>query len=247
VFVRGNHESCNRAGQGWWRFLDPRPIAPGRNCNDAADDAIGDFSEPYAVPLGGDTQLLVFDSSRVGISPLVPTDPMYRIYSAQMREAFALGRDVVHNFFMNHHPILGLAPDPTQQTGLDPGNEALQSVLQSIEARQLFPDSVQALIAGHYHLFEMVSFVTAQPTQLISGNAGGWAYPPLPLHLARAAQPAPGAVIESIASTSEYGFMTIERGTDDAWRIDAWDRRGRPFTRCTLQGTKTRCVPETLP
>jgi hypothetical protein len=23
VFVRGNHESCNRAGQGWWRFLDP--------------------------------------------------------------------------------------------------------------------------------------------------------------------------------------------------------------------------------
>ncbi|MGZ3241616.1 MAG: metallophosphoesterase, partial [Burkholderiaceae bacterium] len=25
VMVRGNHESCARAGQGWWRLLDPRP------------------------------------------------------------------------------------------------------------------------------------------------------------------------------------------------------------------------------
>jgi hypothetical protein len=23
VMVRGNHETCTRAGQGWWRFLDP--------------------------------------------------------------------------------------------------------------------------------------------------------------------------------------------------------------------------------
>ena len=28
IVVRGNHESCSRAGQGWWRFLDPRPLAP---------------------------------------------------------------------------------------------------------------------------------------------------------------------------------------------------------------------------
>ena len=41
-----------RAGQGWWRFLDPRPLAARQDCNDPADDAIGDYSEPYAVPLG---------------------------------------------------------------------------------------------------------------------------------------------------------------------------------------------------
>src|SRR5438477_1993449 len=74
IVVRGNHESCNRAGQGWWRFLDPRPLAPRQDCNIAADDAIGDYSEPYAVPLGSgpaaDTQLIVFDSSLAGIAPL---------------------------------------------------------------------------------------------------------------------------------------------------------------------------------
>ena len=45
IVVRGNHESCNRAGQGWWRFLDPRPLAPRQDCNAAADDDIGDYSD----------------------------------------------------------------------------------------------------------------------------------------------------------------------------------------------------------
>ena len=68
IVVRGNHESCNRAGQGWWRFLDTRPVAPQQNCNLAADDDIGNYSAPYAVPLGrnADTQFLVFDSSLGG-------------------------------------------------------------------------------------------------------------------------------------------------------------------------------------
>jgi hypothetical protein len=86
IVVRGNHESCFRAGQGWWRFLDPRPLVPGRDCNDPGNDHIGDFSDPYAIPLAPDAQFIVFDSSRVGAAPLAVTDPMYKTYIAQMRE-----------------------------------------------------------------------------------------------------------------------------------------------------------------
>src|SRR5205814_552741 len=84
------------------------PFAAGRDCNDAADDAIGDFSDPYAVPIAAATQFLVFDSSKVGVDPLSATEPMYTTYTAQLREAFALAnrRPGVHNLFMNHHPIL---------------------------------------------------------------------------------------------------------------------------------------------
>jgi hypothetical protein len=92
----------------------------------------------------------------------------------------------------------------------------------------------------------MVSFATPQPTQLISGSGGSWADAPLPLPLLPGVTPAPGAVIESIVSTSRYGFMTVEHSTDGAWRIDAWDRRGQHLTTCTLRDSKTRCVPETL-
>ena len=248
IVVRGNHESCNRAGQGWWRFLDPRPLVAGRDCDDPANDRIGDYSEPYAVPIGADTQFIVFDSSKVGVNALAATDLMYVTYSAQMQEAFALGRGAAHNFFLNHHPVLGFAPNTSQTpTGLYPGNESLQSVLRPLNAQTLFPANVQASIAGHIHLFEMVSFATPQPTQLISGNGGAWSDAKLPIALARAASPAPGAVIESIVSTNQYGFMTIERGDDGAWRIDAWDRRGQHFTTCMLRENKTRCAPETLP
>ena len=71
VFVRGNHEICGRAGQGWWRFFDPRPLEPGRDCDDPANDGKGNYSEPYAVPSGPDFQLLIFDSSNAtnGFNP----------------------------------------------------------------------------------------------------------------------------------------------------------------------------------
>lgn len=248
IVVRGNHESCNRAGQGWWRLVDPRPLAPQRDCNDVANDSVGDYSEPYAVPLTRDTQLIIFDSSKVGIAALASDDPMYLTYSLQMQQAFALGRDVAHNFFTNHHPVLGFAPNPAQKpTELYPGNQALQSVLEPINTPLLFPSNVLAQLSGHFHLFEMVSFATAQPTQLISGNGGAWADVPLPLALARNSQPAPGAVVEAIVSNNQYGFMILEKDSDGAWHIEARDRRGQPVTICILREAKTRCDPETLP
>ncbi len=247
IVVRGNHESCNRAGQGWWRFLDPRPLQAGRDCNDPANDKTGDYSDPYAVPYGSDAQFLVFDSSKVGVAPLAATDPMYKIYYAQMQQAFALGRRVPQSIFANHHPVLGFAPNPSlTPTGLYPGNGSLQSVLAPINGERMFPDSVQAQLSGHVHLFETVSYVTAQPTQLISGNGGAWADVPLPRELPPGATPVPGARIGSIVSTNRPGFLTIGREPATGWHIEARDQFGQLFTTCTLRDTKTRCVPETL-
>jgi hypothetical protein len=250
IFVRGNHESCNRAGQGWWRFLDFRPHVAGRDCNRASDDERGDYSDPYAVPISGDTQIVVFDSSRVGVRALLPSDPMYRYYSAELRTAFALLRDVAHNLFVSHHPILGFAPDTSRSApAVYPGNEALQSVLAPINGPSLFPSNVQTLIAGHNHLFEMVSFVSSHPTQLISGNGGAWADAPLPSPLPPGASVAPGTVIETIASTSRYGFMVLEKDPDrnDLWRVEARDEYGQLMTVCILRDGKTKCATGTPP
>ena len=250
IFVRGNHESCNRAGQGWWRFLDFRPRIAGRDCNSASDDERGDFSDPYSVPLSGDTQIVVFDSSRVGVKALLPSDPMYRNYSAELGMAFALARDVAHNLWVSHHPILGFAPDTSRPApAVYPGNEALQSVLAPINGPNLFPPNVQTLISGHNHLFEMVSFVSPHPTQLISGNGGTSADAPLPRPLPRGASVAPGTDIDTIASSNRYGFMVLERepGNDDVWRIEARDVSGHPMSVCILRHGKTRCTTGTLP
>jgi len=252
VVVRGNHESCDRAGQGWWRFLDPRPLSAERDCNDPANDPSGDFSEPYAVPIAVDAQFLVFDSSKVGVEPLAAGNAMYQTYARQLAGAFALAnrRPGMHNLFMDHHPILGFAPDPrTQPTGLFPGNGSLQSVLRPMNGDLLFPRSIDALLSGHVHLFEMVAYATPQPTQLISGNGGAWADVPLPRPLPARATPAPGAAIESIVSTNRAGFLLLDRDgpTGGTWRIEARDRRSDPITTCALRDRKTRCAPEALP
>jgi hypothetical protein len=251
IVVRGNHESCDRAGQGWWRFLDPRPPLGSSDCNDPANDPVGDFSEPYAVPVTAEMQLIVFDSSKVGIEPLAAGDPMYRTYAAQMTSAFALAnrRSGMHNLFMNHHPSLGFAPDPrTKPAGVYSGNGSLQSVLRPLNGASLFPRSIDAVIAGHVHLFEMVSYSTSQPTQFISGNGGAWADVPLPRPLPSGATPASGATVQSIVSTNRPGFLLLERDrtTANAWRIEARDRRGDPLTTCVLAEQKTRCAPEAL-
>ena len=248
VFVRGNHESCIRAGQGWWRFLDPRPLVNGRDCIDAANDLRGDYSDPYVVPLSADTQLIVFDSSRVGVAPLRIDSPMYAIYSVQFRLAMELARGAPHNFFVDHHPILGFATDATKRpAGVYPGNAALQSVLAASNGPLLFPPGIDALLSGHNHVFEAVSFATGQPPQFISGNGGTELDEPLPRPLPPDARPAADAVVAAMTASSTFGFLTLQRGPGAAsWRAEAWDRDGRLLTRCALFERRTTCLPEDL-
>ena len=52
VVARGDHETCKRSGNGFFRFLDPRPL--GEECVSS--------SRPYEVPLGS-VRLLVMDSN----------------------------------------------------------------------------------------------------------------------------------------------------------------------------------------
>jgi hypothetical protein len=249
VVVRGNHETCARAGQGWRRFLDPRPLAARGTCDDAADDPIGDYSEPYAVPFRSgsalDTQFIVFDSSAVGITPLAASDPMYRNYRAQFERAFALAARRPGSFFVNHHPVLAFESNPGKPDSPYPGNAGLQSVLTTLQPVSYFPASIHALLNGHVHLFEVVSFATPQPAQFVSGNGGDWAPPQLPNPLPAAATPAPGAVVEHTVSTNAFGFMTIEPDGSQ-WKMVARDVRGVPMTTCTLFERRATCDPVPL-
>jgi len=244
IVVRGNHESCARAGQGWWRFLDPRPVDGKRTCNDPADDDLGNFSAPYAVPLGdaGDTQLLVFDSSATATRALVPTDLAYREYRAQFELLFAMGTRRPHAFFLAHHPVLGFAANPRDPQRPYPGNAGLQSVLAAMYPATLFPPNVAATIAGHNHLLEVVDFATAHPAQIIAGIGGAHLDGPLPVPFPVGATPAPGAVVGQMLSSPRFGFLTLERNGED-WALRAFDVDGKAFAACTLRRRAASCSP----
>ncbi|MBI3284413.1 MAG: metallophosphoesterase [Burkholderiales bacterium] len=246
VVVRGNHETCERAGQGWWRFLDPRPLQAGRDCNLADDDRQGDYSAPYAVPLAQpgaqQAQLIVFDSAKAPNLALDKSHPAYRAYLQQVRRVDQLAAQAGVNFFVSHHPVLGFGVGRKDSGELKiwPGNGALQDVLQDVYGSRLFPASVQAALAGHVHLFEVLSFASDHPTQFISGNGGSSLDAPLPQPLPAGSTPYPAAQPAYFGNSNRVGFMTIER-EPETWKILAWDKNGKPISDCRLQNRHAVC------
>lgn len=243
VMVRGNHESCARAGQGWWRFLDPRPVAPGRDCNRDADDRSGDFSAPYVVPVGGDAQLIVFDSAKVPYKPLAARDPAYQIYMEQFRQVNRQADAAAFNIFISHHPVLAFSPEQKKDGTVEPepGNATLQAIMQSINAKRLFPAKVQASLAGHVHLFQAIGFSSDHPAQIVSGNGGSANDIALPETLAVGVTPYRDAVVSSFTTSQTFGFMTLER-EGSQWVMKSVDRMGKLMNTCVLENQKLACA-----
>jgi hypothetical protein len=244
IMARGNHESCARAGQGFWRFLDPRPLLAGRDCNDAADDVLGDYSDPYAVPLGDGAQLIVLDSSNTTHKGLAAHDPRMEKFADTYRKMEALSHQARNNIVVEHHPILGFgAQEKDGEVSLFYGDKGLQDAFGVLDPA-LMPKGVSAVLSGHVHLWEQVSFSSAHPTQFISGFSGtAEDVVPLPATLPQGAMPAPGAQVEHISSWVDgFGYMTMERSGADQWDVKVWDTNGVVRNRCTLVGRKSSCT-----
>jgi hypothetical protein len=244
VMVRGNHESCARAGQGWWRMLAPYPLLPGRDCNSAEDDQSGDYSDPYAVPLGGDAQLIVLDTSNTPGEAIPPGDIRRIKYRDLYRRLERLSRQAAYNIVADHHPLLGFAAEPDRQgnTVLQPGNRGLQSVFGAIDPL-LMPPGVDVLLSGHVHMWQQLSFSSPHPTQFVAGFSGTLedAFP-LPARLPPGATPAPGAVVEQHSSwNGGFGYMTMERKGTRRWQVKVWDSAGRRLNTCSIVGRHSSC------
>ena len=238
VLVRGNHESCSRAGQGWWLMMDPRPLESGRDCNDAADDDMGDYSDPYAVPLGDGAQLIVMDTSS---SPehAVSAASIGWIKFKRMHERLAeLVKQASYNMVANHQPILGLS---TSEDGrVFPGNQGIQSVFGALDPKFL-PAGVNLLLSGHVHAWQQVSFSSPHPTQFIAGFSGTMEdTTPLPDPIDVA--PASGAVVEHLSSWfGGFGYMTLERKGAANWEARVWDVNGKLRNTCAIDGSHSVC------
>ena len=99
------------------------------------------------------------------------TTAMYVTYRAQFERAFALGARRPNTFFMNHHPVLAFAPNPAQAgIALSGQRAACSRCCATLEPMALFPPDVKALLSGHVHLFEVVSFSTPQPRAVRLGQ-----------------------------------------------------------------------------
>ncbi|MHB1676064.1 MAG: metallophosphoesterase family protein [Sulfuriferula sp.] len=244
IMVRGNHESCSRAGQGWWRFLDPHPLIAGRDCNRAIHDNIGDYSDPYAIPIGGATQILVFDTSNTVNKAIPKQDIRAAKFNALYRQLSALAQQSPYNIGVDHHPLLGFAAEQNSrgETVLFPGNRGLQSVFGRINPG-LLPVGIQIMLSGHIHVWEALSFSSPQPTQFVAGFSGTQEDTvPLPATLPAGSTPAIGAVVAHFSSwVNGFGYMTMERNGPGRWEVKIWNVAGKQMNACHIEGKQSIC------
>ena len=238
VFVRGNHEACSRAGQGWLRYLDAEP-GPARACAPAAAGVNeGDFTAPFAVPLSPRSQLIVFDSAEVGSATPPVGSPAWNRWRQQLDRVADLAGNGAQSLFLSHHPSLAFSPSTSGQPGHT--RSGLTALLQDAFGARLFPPGVQATLYGHLHIHESLGFATNQPATLVIGNGGSAASGRIDIGAALQAEPLPGARVESFESHTGFGFSLLT-ATPEGWQLQAFDTLGQPLADCTLAGQKLRC------
>lgn len=243
--TRGNHESCDRAGQGWWRLLDPRPLAPHRDCDAAADDDTGDYSPPYRVPLGKGAQVVVMDLFHAGKKKIEPDDPRYAQFIATHDALARYARNATFTFATDHYPILGVTiPDGEPDKPPKAGNKAFRSTFGEVDTA-LVPAGVDVLLAGHVHLWEHVDDSGSTPSQFITGFSGTQEDAvPLPPKLPNGISPLPGVTIRQFdAWTHGFGYMTMERTGAHRWKVAVRHADGRLLRRCAINGRHSICGP----
>ena len=245
VAARGNHESCARAGQGYARYLDPRPYLARNSCDWPADDHVADYGPPYAVPLGDGAQLVVLDTAGTSWRGLPQSDPRRAIYAAQRDDVAVLARGARYNIAVTHHPLLAFGAETDRQTGAPRLFGGDRGLLDAFGDRDplYWPREISLLLSGHVHLWEQLSFSSAHPTQFVSGFSGTEEdTTPLPAAIPPGQAPAPGAIVETFSSwVGGFGFMGMERTGADSWTVTVYDRDGKARNRCTVKGRKSAC------
>lgn len=224
IVVRGNHETCARAGLGYFRFLYPALASTFPPPNSPAPPACTDLTPPYTVDAGG-RSFLVIDSSNAYdacVKDACDSAP----YAAQ----FAAMAPQPGTWFLSHRPVWGIGRNFTV-------NRTLQIALATALGDRLPPGMTLAL-SGHLHIFEALSFADHRPPQLIVGT-GGTALD-RPIDRAMQGMTVGGATVSAARTEHRFGFLLIEpAGNAMAGRFI--DAGGQTLFTCALTPDEVAC------
>ena len=219
VFVRGNHENCERGGPGWFRLLDASPAV--RVCPAQADT--------FTVELGG-LRLYVVDSNDTGdfLAPAIKV----AVFSARLAPIWAARPDEP-SWIVTYRPMWNSA-----RLG-DLLGDGLVSETQRAAMRGHDARGLNLILSGHIHNFTSLGFAGARPAQLIVGAAGD------SLDLDDAPPPAAGRArvdgeMADIFTMGRWGYFVLDRRGGD-WVGQFHDLRDRVAATCRLQGRRLAC------
>jgi len=220
VMVRGNHENCDRAGEGWFRFLDRLPME--QSCRDLTGD--------FVVRLG-DFGLVVVDSGRVydGAGEDSEQVPILR---RQFNDVLAKIPD--YAWLTTHKPVNAMLANPGDPKVNIVSNKVLQAALGPE-----MPASVSMVVSGHIHFFQAVDFGGVRPPQLVVGT-GGDNLEGMPVAGVIGAD-INGLKAANAVTYSGFAYMVWDRLNRNIWSGTLFDTGGMPINKCHLADRSLSC------
>ena len=169
VFLRGNHEQCARAYQGWMRFLDANPYR----------EACEKQTKPFVVKTAHLNALLLDSSDATDVAAKV--DPNYVDAMVEnMNEVFTqyFKPNEKPGWIFTHRPIWGcMSWNYGLATGCDISTgRTLKSVYAKIHGA--IDRRFSAVVSGHLPQFGILTLKDNGPMQIIIGNSGAVITPP---------------------------------------------------------------------
>jgi predicted phosphodiesterase len=218
VLVRGNHEDCNRAGEGWFRFLDHAPI----------ETICRDFSGIFVTQLGG-FGLVVVDGAKAADNVQRPNQVI-----DELRRQFNLIKGEIPGeaWLVTHRPLEAMRPGTKDAIG------AVDNSIQDKAIGALVPDGVRMFVSGHIHFFQAVDFGGTRPPQLVVGT-GGDNLEPIPA-MSLAGLQINGRTVAASSAYSGFAYMVWDR-TGNSWLGALFDIDGKPLDHCRLTGRSLTC------
>lgn len=211
IFVRGNHEICARAHEGYFRFLDPHAM-PNGSCPDVVP--------PYAVHVGKVT-LAVLDSSFADIDRA----------ALQTVEAIGSGRVWL---FTHRPPWVSAAAKAAGD-----GDEEVTSVQPDTSPAVGVPGNIGLVMTGHQHIFRATTYADHRPPQIIVGNGGTLLEKHPADEVVGTAIDSSSTTLASVTTSNQFGFLLLQnlkesRGSS-SWSANVFGERGDQMTACEIK------------
>ena len=220
IMVRGNHEDCARAGEGWIRFLDRLPV------NATCRDLTGIF-----VAQLGDFGIVVVDGAHAE-DPKGDTGPLASLLRGQLAEVAA--KVPAEAWFVSHRPLNSMRGAPGGVA-----NE-VDNTVQELAFGNIMPPGVRMAVAGHIHFFQAVDFGGTRPPQLVVGTGGDNLAKVPPLSVIGA--DINGRKVVNSVTYSGFAYMVWDR-TGSLWIGTLFDTDGKALNHCRLRDRSLSCGP----
>jgi hypothetical protein len=220
IMVRGNHEDCARAGEGWIRFLDRLPA--GATCRDLTGIFVARL---------GDFAIVVVDGARAED----PKGDMGALAGLLRGQLAGVAANVpAEAWLVSHRPLNSMRSAPDR-----PVNE-VDNAVQELAFGTIMPPGVRMTVAGHIHFFQAVDFGGSRPPQLVVGTGGDNLVMVPPLSVVGA--DVNGRKVVNSVAYSGFAYMVWDR-TGNLWLGTLFDADGKVLSHCRLIDRSLSCGP----